>query len=44
MKLRLSRNHQSATKLLLVGGFMFFLIKGLVWLAIAAGATIALAQ
>ena len=43
MKLRLSRNN-SAARLVLAGGFLFFLIKGLVWLAVAAGATIALAQ
>ena len=41
MKLRLSRN-QGLARFLVVGGFAFFLVKGLVWLAIAAGATLAL--
>ena len=38
MKLRLSRNSKGL-KALAAGGFAFFLIKGLVWLAIGAFAT-----
>jgi len=38
MKLRLSRNNRR-WKALAAGGFAFFLVKGLVWLAIGAFAT-----
>ncbi len=41
MKLRLNRN-SNGFRFLLAGGFAFFLIKGLVWLALGALATKAL--
>lgn len=40
MKLRINRNSK-ALKMVAAGSFAFFLIKGLVWLAIGAFATAA---